>query len=133
MLVAVCDHSTGTTTSRCSKITEPLSFPIEAVRVSHWTSSYGVLPDSNLVVKYRGNEIPVLFFLVAWGFKDSIFALRSTANCPISFSSSGIPYGWERLRNSAPIYSVRSRILSPYSVLGLRGIGSEDYKIVVKR
>src|SRR5215831_10069791 len=31
MFVAVCDQSTGASTSRCSKITEPLSFPMEAV------------------------------------------------------------------------------------------------------
>ncbi len=39
ILVAVCDQSAGTSMSRCSKITEPLSLPIVAVRVSHWTSS----------------------------------------------------------------------------------------------
>ena len=32
MLVAVCDQSAGTSTSRCSKITAPLSLPMEAVR-----------------------------------------------------------------------------------------------------
>src|SRR4051812_23924154 len=84
MLVAVCDQSTGTSTSRCSKITEPLSLPIEAVRVSHWTSSYGVLPASSLVVEYRGNEIPVLVSLGSCVFNNSIFALKSTDSCPMS-------------------------------------------------
>src|SRR5450432_3539736 len=93
MLVAVCDQSTGTTTSRCSKIVEPLSLPIDAVRVSHWISSYGVLPASSLAVKYRGNEIPVLFFAELWVFNDSILALKSTDSCPISFLLLGISYG----------------------------------------
>src|ERR1035437_2794939 len=87
MLVAVCDQSTGTSTSRCSKITEPLSLPIEAVRVSHWISSYGVLPASSLVVKYRGNEIPVLVSWGSWVFNNSILALKSTDSCPMNLSS----------------------------------------------
>src|ERR1035438_10538270 len=131
MLVAVCDHSTGTTTSRCSKITEPLSFPIEAVRVSHWTSSYGVLPDSSLVVKYRGNEIPVSLFLLVWFFNASIFALKSTASCPIDLSCTARRLA-DRLRNHAPIYSITSRILSPYSVLGLQTTQFEDHDFAVK-
>src|ERR1051326_7971319 len=81
MLVAVCDQSTGTSTSRCSKITAPLSLPMEAVRVSHWTSSYGVLPASRREVKYLGNETPDL--VVVWVFNNSIFAPRSTANWPM--------------------------------------------------
>src|SRR5437763_5021973 len=104
MLVVVCDQSTGTSTSRCSKITEPLSLPIEAVRVSHWISSYGVLPDSSLAVKCRGNEIPVLFFLEDFVFNDSIFALKSTDSCPISSPLVGI-----LLRNA-------SVIMPPYVV-----------------
>src|ERR1017187_8126445 len=83
MLVAVCDQSTGTSTSRCSNITEPLSLPIEAVRVSQRISSYGVLLASSLLVKYRGKEIPFLACWVSWVFKDSILALKSTDNCPI--------------------------------------------------
>src|ERR1022692_3688939 len=86
-------HATVTSTSRCSKITEPLSLPIEAVRVSHWISSYGVLPASSLVVKYRGNSIPVLVCLGFWVFKDSIFALKSTDNCPIRWPLPGFLLG----------------------------------------
>src|SRR5271154_3624333 len=86
MLVAVCDQSGGTSTSRCSKITDPLSFPIEAVRVSHGISSYGVLPGSSLAVKYRGNAIPVFVLNIVLGSNTSIFAI-SMASCPISFSS----------------------------------------------
>src|SRR5215470_14990569 len=88
MLVAVCDQSTGTSTSRCSKMTEPLSFPIDAVRVSHWTSSYGVLPGAIFAVKCLGNDTPArLPFFWLFVFNDSIFALRSTDNCPIRHSS----------------------------------------------
>src|SRR5581483_5230262 len=75
MLVAVCDHSAGTSTSRCSKISAPLSFPIEAVLVSHCTSSYGVLPASNRAVKYRGNSTPVWTFAVCSVCTPTIFAL----------------------------------------------------------
>src|SRR5260370_21184622 len=115
MLVGVCDQSTGTSISRCSKITEPLALPIEAVRVSHWISSYGVVADSSLAVKCRGNEIPVLFFLGVLVFNDSIFALKSTDSFPISSPLLGfLPR--KRLRNGAPIYSGQSRIISPYSV-----------------
>src|ERR1035441_7510697 len=93
MLVAVCDQSTGTSISRCSNITEPLSLPMEAVRVSQRISSYGVLPASSLVVKYRGNEIPEWILGGSWVFNDSIFALRSTASCPMDGSSFGILRG----------------------------------------
>ena len=51
MLVAVCDQSAGTSTSRCSKMMLPLSLPMEAVRISQRTSSYGVLPGSSRAVK----------------------------------------------------------------------------------
>src|SRR4029077_8440612 len=115
MFVAVWDQSTGTSTSRCSKITEPLSLPIEAVRVSQRISSYGVLPDSSLAVKCRGNEIPVLIFLGLLVFNDSIFALKSTDNCPIRSPLLGF-LRWKRLRNGAPRYGRQSRIISPYSV-----------------
>src|SRR5438128_1669683 len=83
MLVAVCDQSTGASTSRCSNMTAPLSLPIEAVRVSHWISSYGVLPASSLAVKCRGKVIPDLVILVDFAFNTSIFALRSTESWPI--------------------------------------------------
>src|SRR5213080_3058647 len=99
MLVAVCDQSTGTSMSRCSKITEPLSLPIDAVRVSHWISSYGVFPASSLVVKYRGNEIPVLVFLGSCVVNNSIFALRSTDSCPIHAPHWGFHPGVERLQS----------------------------------
>ena len=41
MLVAVCDQSTGTSMSRCSKMTAPLSLPILALRISHGTRRKG--------------------------------------------------------------------------------------------
>src|SRR5581483_4410986 len=84
MLVAVWDHSMGTSTSRCSKIVEPLSLPMDAVRVSQWISSYGVLPASRRAVKYRGNSIPVFVLERFLVFNDSIFALRSTESWPMS-------------------------------------------------
>src|SRR3954470_18984369 len=59
ILVAVCDHSAGTSTSRCSKMTEPLSLPMVAVRSSQLIKSYGVLPASSFAVKKRGNDTPV--------------------------------------------------------------------------
>src|ERR1700742_5019692 len=59
MFVAVCDHSPGTSTSRCSKMTEPLSFPIVAVLCSQVTWLYGVAPDSSLDVKNFENDTPV--------------------------------------------------------------------------
>jgi hypothetical protein len=55
MFVAVIDQSTGTSTSRCSKIELPLVSVIEAVRFSHCTSSYGETPS---VEKRRGNMSP---------------------------------------------------------------------------
>src|SRR5260370_25831905 len=130
MLVAVCDQSTGTSTSRCSKITEPLSLPIEAVRVSHSISSYGVLPASSLVVKYRGNEIPVLVFFVSLVFNNSILSLKSTDSCPMN-SPPGFLLG-KRLRNNAPRCSGPSRIISPYSVLGLRVARPDRYNFTGK-
>src|ERR1700691_427680 len=93
MFVAVCDQSGGTSTSRCSKITDPLSFPIEAVRISHGISSYGVLPGSSLAVKYRGNAIPVFVLTVVLGSNASIFAI-SMASCPIEFSSASLFTNW---------------------------------------
>src|SRR5579872_2234216 len=83
MLVAVWDQSAGASTSRCSKITEPLSLPMDAVRVSHWTSSYGVLPAVSLAVKYRGKAIPCPVLAEVLAFNNSIFALRSTESWPI--------------------------------------------------
>src|SRR5271156_299213 len=44
MLVAVIDQSMGTSTSFCSKMDLPVASVIEAVRRSHWTSSYGETP-----------------------------------------------------------------------------------------
>src|SRR6202162_1437950 len=93
MLVAVCDQSGGTSTSRCSKITDPLSFPIEAVRVSQVISSYGVLPGSSLAVKYRENAMPVFVLVVVLGSNTSIFAI-SVATCPIEFSSASLFTNW---------------------------------------
>src|SRR5260370_26194897 len=130
MLVAVCDQSTGTSTSRCSNITEPLSLPIEAVRVSHWISSYGVLPASSLVVKYRGNEIPVLVLFGSFVFNNSILSLKSTDSCPLN-SSPGFLLG-KRLRNNAPRCDGPARIISPYSVLGLRVARSAPYNLPVE-
>src|ERR1700691_566613 len=127
MLVAVCDQSTGTSTSRCSKITEPLSFPIEAVRSSHGISSYGVLPGSSLDVKYRGNAIPVFVLVVVLGSNVSIFAIP-TASCPIDFSSSFPLHKLERLRNVAPICSVTSRNISICCTLQLRERGVQTHK-----
>src|SRR6185312_17301338 len=99
MLVAVCDHSEGTSTSRCSKITDPLSLPIEAVRVSHAISSYGVLPASSLAVKYRGNAIPALVFVPLVGVSNtSIFAVAAV-RCSIDFCLPGRFIIFERLRN----------------------------------
>src|SRR5471030_73724 len=129
MFVAVCDQSTGTSTSRCSKMTEPLSLPIEAVRVYHWTSSYGVLPASSLAVKCRGNAIPVRVFLVDLVFNNSIFALKSTEICPIAVFSFGNPTDC-CLRNGAPIYGVASRSLSICSVLELRKVRHKHYRSV---
>src|SRR5476649_2403403 len=131
MFVAVCDQSTGTSTSRCSKMTEPLSLPIEAVRVSHWTSSYGVLPASSLAVKCRGNAIPVLIFLVDLVFNNSILALKSTEICPIAVFSFGNPTD-NCHRNGAPIYGVTSRSLSICSVLELRLLRPKDYRSVTE-
>src|SRR5215469_5541766 len=56
MLVAVIDQSIGTSTSFCSKIVFPLLSPMEAVRRSHWTSSYGEIPS---VEKRRENVNPL--------------------------------------------------------------------------
>src|SRR6185437_15246756 len=118
MLVAVCDQSTGTSISRCSKMTAPLSLPIEAVRVSHWTSSYGFLPASSRAVKYRGNAIPVFSVLCAdFAFVFSIFALVVAIEKSLRSS----------LRHSAPISSGRSRILSICSVLVLQRRCTHDH------
>src|SRR5664279_4273627 len=68
MLVAVCDHPFGTSTSSCLKIVTPFSFPIWAVRFSHSTTSNGEFFPS---VKYRSNTSPleasvlVAFFTVS--------------------------------------------------------------------
>ena len=55
ILVAVIDQSTGTSTSFCSKIVLPLVSVMDAVRFSHWTSSYGEMPS---VEKRRVNFSP---------------------------------------------------------------------------
>src|SRR4051794_37107034 len=55
MLVAVIDQSMGTSTSFCSKIVFPLLSEMDAVRRSHWSSSYGETPA---VVKRREKVKP---------------------------------------------------------------------------
>src|SRR3954453_13848132 len=44
ILVAVIDQSMGTSTSFCTKIVFPLLSVMDAVRRSHWSSSYGEIP-----------------------------------------------------------------------------------------
>src|SRR5689334_6191441 len=126
MLVAVCDQSTGVSTSRCSKMIAPLSLPMAAVRVSHWTSSYGVFPGSRREVKNRGKAIPVFDFVVTGVFNASIFALKSTEIWPMAslYLRSVSSY---RLRNIAPIYRCSSRILSICRVLVLQEQRPKDY------
>src|ERR1019366_8057763 len=67
MLVAVCDQSFGTSTLRCSKITLPLSLWMEAVRISHSTSSKGCPPA---LVNIRLTLIPRLVAVSAPGPQD---------------------------------------------------------------
>src|SRR5260370_34224402 len=55
MLVAVCDHLLGTSTSSWRKIVTPFSLPISAMRFSHSTASKGDLLPS---VKYRSKVRP---------------------------------------------------------------------------
>ena len=69
-------------------MTEPLSFPIDAVRVSHCVYAEGVFPLSNRAVKCLGKAIPALVPSEVLGFNPSIFALRSTESWPMSFYSS---------------------------------------------
>src|SRR5580698_4565634 len=93
MLVAVWDHSAGTSTSSCSNMIAPLSLAIAAVRNSQAISSYGVLPASSFCVKYLGKLTPLrsverrAFLLI--GCKSEILSLptlwlRSTVSSPIS-------------------------------------------------
>src|SRR5258708_28498588 len=54
-LVAICDHDTGISQSFCSKTTSPFSLAMEAVRLSHCTSSKGCTPAR---VKRRSTTRP---------------------------------------------------------------------------
>src|SRR5260370_40720966 len=132
MLVAVCDQSEGTSTSFCSKMIAPLSFPIAAVRCSQTISSYGVLPGSSFCVQHLGKVTPLRWALGRAFFdtlsNSSILTLlRATLRWAISSLSSELP-GTEiatKLRqvlravcNHAPRCSVASRILSIYGAVG---------------
>src|SRR5690349_6529961 len=112
MLVAVWDQSTGTSTSRCSKITAPLSLPMEAVRSSHVNSSYGVLPGSSLEVKYLGKLTPNRFATGTGRFASLSFIATPTLNCPM-----GISWYQTAVGNLDPTYSSESRFLSIYGTL----------------
>ena len=67
MLVAVIDQSTGTSTSFCSKIELPLVSVMDAVRYSHWTSSYD---DDPSVEKRRVKVSPFRVEGVCWAAVD---------------------------------------------------------------
>src|ERR1700735_5008404 len=95
MLVAVWDHSAGTSTSSCSNMMAPLSLAIAAGGSSQAISSYVVFPDSSFWVKYLGKLTPLRWlagraFLLT-GCNSEILLLRSTASSPISIFLQRIP------------------------------------------
>src|SRR5215470_9177461 len=66
MLVAVCDHVFGTSTSSWRKMVAPFSFPISAVRFSHSTESKGdFLPSVKYLGKVRPRPVPVAVLAAA--------------------------------------------------------------------
>src|SRR5581483_6798362 len=97
MFVAVWDQSEGTSTSRCSKITEPLSLPIVAVRSSQFVWLYGVTPGSSLDVKNLENDTPVRSCL------NSGLYLRSSSAGAVALSMRITTPEWSEL-----IWTIRS-------------------------
>src|SRR5579862_4589131 len=134
MLVAVWDHSAGTSTSSCSNMMAPLSLAMAAVRSSQTISSYGVLPASSFCVKYLGKLTPVRWldgsaFLLT-GCNSEILLLRSTESSPTSIFLQIVPPGLRlgHVCNDAPIGSGASRIISIY-----RAVRYEQTTIFARR
>src|ERR1700722_294425 len=90
MLVAVIDQSMGTSTSFCSKMLFPLVSVIEAVRFSHWSSSYGETPS------FEKRRVKVNPPGVAGGWRAAVgtWGRTSFLGFPISSALVIVPPWW---------------------------------------